>query len=93
MTFLEQATALEIVTSPQSHFELDQNISDDDDVIYISTDNVKSEPKSDENEDDKSKIQELIHIKKEPAATRSSSSSSDNDVPDTNVTIPLFKHK
>ena len=47
-TFLERATALEIVTSPQSQLESNQIISDDndDDVIYISTDNVKVEAKS-----------------------------------------------
>ena len=61
---------------------MDQNISDDDDVIYIATDG---------NEDDK--INELKHIKKEPAVTTSSLSSSDNDFLDTDVTIPPFKHK
>ena len=91
--FFDRATALEIVTSPQSHFEVDQNISDDDDVIYISTANVQSESKSNDKQDVKSKIKEPIPIKKELAATRSSSSSSDNDIPDTNVTIPPFKHK
>ena len=81
-TFLEWATAIEIVTFPQSQFKLDQNISDDDDVIYISTDG---------NEDDK--MNKLKHIKKELALTTSSLLSSDNDVPDTDVTIPPFKHK
>ena len=62
-TFIDRATAMEVVASSLPHSEQHEPLSEEDDIIYISTEHVKSEIKD---EDDKSKIQcTLIPFKKE----------------------------
>ena len=87
--------AIQIVTSSCPQSEPDKPVSEEDDVIYVSTEQLISDTKI---EDDKKNIQsKLIPFKKEkPTGPSFSSSENEGEAPDTEASacdIPEFKHK
>ena len=92
--FIDRATAMEIVSSTLSPSEHDKPPSEEDDVIYISTEHVKYESTDDDKKKVQSEIKGLILFKWDPSAVQSSFPSSENDAPDNSTnSIPVFKHK
>ena len=93
--FVDRATAIQIVASSCPQSEPDNPVSEEDDVIYVSTEQHISDTKI---EDDKGKIKsKFIPFKKEkPTGPSSSSSDNEGEAQDTKANaydIPEFKHK
>ena len=93
--FIDRATAIQIVASSSPQSEPDNPVSEEDYVIFVSTEQLISDTKI---EDDKGKIKlKFIPFKKEkPTGPSSSSSENEGEVPDTEASacdIPEFKHK
>ena len=90
--FIDRATAMEIVASNCPPAEGDHPLSEDDELIYIPTEQLKCDTQM---EDDKKKIQsKLIPFKKEKTPSQLSSSSSLENKAETVEAndIPVFKH-
>ena len=90
--FIDRATTMEIVASNCPNSVQDNSVSEDNDLIYVSMEQLTCDTKL---EDDKKKIQsKFIPFKKEKTPSRLSSSSSENEAETIESNeIPAFKHR